>query len=344
VLMQGFIDPDHPRRTAEGIVAAASQAFEIDGRPRGVAVRVGIATTAHASGHEELLRDADLALHRAKTGGGRNRYEVFAPEMHEAAVARAELEASLRHAIDGDELLVLYQPIHDLATGAVSSAEALVRWRHPTRGLVPPADFVPLAEATGLIAPIGRWVLEQACARAAAWSAPAGTRPARVAVNVSAHQLASDDLIADVAGALERSGLTPDRLVLEITESVLIDSADADLGLLEKLRAIGVALAIDDFGTGYSSLAYLERLPVDILKIDKAFIDRVAEGGRHAKLINGVLILGRELGLHAVAEGIETDAQLQALRILSCPYGQGYLFSRPVDGATIDAYVARDPR
>jgi diguanylate cyclase (GGDEF)-like protein/PAS domain S-box-containing protein len=336
VLMEEFIDPDHPRRTAEQIVAACAQPIEIDGRPMPMGAGVGIATGTATTGHEELLRDADLALHRARARPGGS-YEMFEPEMHEAAVARVELEASLRQAIDLDELLVLYQPIHDLATGTVASAEALVRWRHPTRGMVLPDDFIPLAEATGLVVPMGRWVLGEACVRAARWAGDTAGGP-RVSVNVSAHQLASPRLLDDVAAALARSGLPPRRLILEITESVLMEGTDANHGLLADLKALGVALAIDDFGTGYSSLAYLERLPVDILKIDKAFVDGVAEGGRHAKLINTILALCRDLGLQAVAEGIETEAQLRALQRLGCAYGQGYLFARPAENPRMDRW------
>jgi diguanylate cyclase (GGDEF)-like protein/PAS domain S-box-containing protein len=337
VLMEDYLDPDHPRRTAEQVLTACAQPFEIDGRPLRVAVSIGIATSSHTPGREELLRDADLALHRAKAAG-RGGYEIFEPEMHEAAVARVELDTSLRQAIDDNQLLVVYQPIHDLATGVVTSVEALVRWRHPTRGMVSPADFIPLAEATGLIVPIGRWVLGQACRQAARWAASPALGP-KVSVNLSARQLTAPELLDDVTTALSRSGLPPDRLVLEITESVLMEHTDTNVELLADLRALGVSLAIDDFGTGYSSLAYLERLPVDTLKIDKAFVDRVADGGRHAKLINGILKLSHDLGLLAVAEGIETDEQLRALKVLSCPQGQGYLFSRPVEGHLIDAYL-----
>lgn len=338
VLVEEYIDPAHPRRLAEQILATCAQPVEVDGRPRGIGVSIGIATTATGGSREELVRDADLALHRAKANG-RHRYEIFAPEMHAAAVARVELEANLRQAIEGDQLLVVYQPIHDLATGAVTSVEALVRWRHPTRGMVAPADFVPLAEETGLIVDIGRWVLGQACEEAAGWDALVGEPAPRISVNLSARQLESAGLLGDVAAATHRTGLPPDRLVLEITESLLIAGTDSAFDLLADLRARGVSLAIDDFGTGYSSLAYLERLPCDIVKIDKAFVDRVAHGGRHAKLINGVLGLGRDLGLVAVAEGIETSDQLQALQSLRCPAGQGYLFSRPLEAPALRAYL-----
>jgi diguanylate cyclase (GGDEF)-like protein len=351
VLMEDYIDPDHPRRNAEQVLAACAQPFEIDGHPLRIAVSIGIATSTSAPGGEELLRDADLALHRAKATG-RGRYELFELAMHTAAVARVELEASLRQAIDHDQLLAVYQPIHDLATGAVTSVEALVRWQHPTRGLVSPADFIPLAEETGVIVPIGLWVLDQACAEAARWTQTAPTwdselaghhGPPRVSVNLSARQLETPGLVDDVAAALERSGLPAGRLVLEITESLLMESSATSFGLLEDLKALGVSLAIDDFGTGYSSLAYLERLPVDILKIDKAFVDRVALGGRHAKLINGILSLSHDLGLVAIAEGIETADQLQALQGLCCPGGQGYLFARPLEAGALRAYLTASP-
>jgi EAL domain-containing protein (putative c-di-GMP-specific phosphodiesterase class I) len=259
--------------------------------------------------------------------------------MHAAALARVELEASLRTAIDEGQLRLLYQPIHDLTSGTVSSAEALVRWLHPTHGMVSPADFIPLAEETGLIVPLGRFVLDEACAEAARWVETMGPGAPKVSVNLSARQMASPTILEDVTGALQRAGLNPSRLQLEITESVLMERSETNAALLGSLREQGVSIAIDDFGTGYSSLAYLERLPVDIIKIDKAFVDRIDDGGRHAKLIKGILSLTHDLGLSAVAEGIETAGQLRALEGFGCPGGQGYLFSRPIEAEAVRAYL-----
>jgi diguanylate cyclase (GGDEF)-like protein/PAS domain S-box-containing protein len=339
VLMDDFIDPDLPRRTAEQVLASCSQPYEIDGHLLQTGVSIGIATSATAPGTEELLRDADLAMYRAKAAG-RGRYETFEPAMHAAAVARVELEASLRTGIEEGQLVLLYQPIHDLVTGEVSSAEALVRWRHPLHGMVSPADFIPLAEETGLIVPLGRFVLDEACAEAARWVERMGAEAPRVSVNLSGRQMASPTVLDDVLGALHRSGLDPFRLQLEITESVLVERSEQNAIVLATLRNTGLTIAIDDFGTGYSSLAYLERLPVDIIKIDKAFVDRIESGGRHAKLIKGILSLTEDLGLTAVAEGIESAEQLRALEELRCPSGQGFLFSRPIDAEALGVYLA----
>jgi diguanylate cyclase (GGDEF)-like protein/PAS domain S-box-containing protein len=361
VLMDDFIDPNYPRRTAEHVLAACAQPIEVDGHLLRTNVSIGIATNATApgghpsgtgsgsrrsgtgpsgrrSGTEDLLRDAELAMYRAKAAG-KGRFETFEPEMHAAAVARAELETSLQLAIEGGELLLVYQPIHDLATGKVSSAEALVRWRHPVHGIVSPAEFIPLAEETGLIVPLGRQVLTHACAEAARWVKAFGCAAPRVSVNLSSRQMASPTIFEDITGALSAASLDPGQLIIEITESVFMEHSDANARLLQNLRDQGVVLAIDDFGTGYSSLAYLERLPVDILKIDKAFVDRISDGGRHAKLIKGILALSDDLGLAAVAEGIETVDQLHALEGLNCPRGQGFWFSRPVDAEALTTYL-----
>jgi diguanylate cyclase (GGDEF)-like protein/PAS domain S-box-containing protein len=342
VLLQGFLDPERPRRIAEQILFAMGQPFVIDGRVLEIGACIGIATSAAAPGTEELLRDADLALHRARSNGP-GCYETFAAEMHEAVLARVELEASLRHALDADELVVFYQPIHGLGSRRVTSVEALVRWRHPTRGLVPPTDFIPLAEDTGLIVPIGLWVLEQACAEAASWPDLAGVPPPGISVNLSARQLARDTIVDDVAGALSRSGLDPARLVLEITESLLVDEdgGDGASTRIAQLDELGVGLAIDDFGTGYSSLAYLQDLPVDVLKIDRAFVSRLASGGRHVALIEGIIRLAQSLDLRTVAEGVETIEQLHTLEALGCDGAQGYLFSRPVDADHLRDHLRR---
>jgi diguanylate cyclase (GGDEF)-like protein/PAS domain S-box-containing protein len=337
LVMDDYLDPDYPRLKAEQVLTACARPFRVGGRTVHTRVSIGIATTAGAPGTADLLRDADLALYRAKNAG-RGQYATFEPEMHTAALARAEMGRSLRRAIDNGELRLAYQPIHDVRTGAVTSVEALVRWQHPTRGLVPPSEFIPLAEDTGLIVPLGRWVLGEACAEAAHWADRPGAP--RISVNLSAQQLASADVLHDTRAAVQRTGLDPTRLILEVTESVLMEHVDTNAGVLEQLRALGLSVAIDDFGTGYSSLAYLQRLPVDILKIDKAFIDDIALGGRHTKLVKGIISLSDDLGLATVAEGIETADQLSALAELGCRSGQGYLFSRPIDAGALRAYLA----
>ncbi|MDF1504261.1 EAL domain-containing protein [Roseisolibacter sp. H3M3-2] len=322
---------------AKRVVATLGVPFRVGGRPLRLGASVGIALARGGEGADDLLRNADLALYRAKSQG-RARYELFAPALHAAAVERLELEGELRAAIAGDQLVLHYQPIVDLRGGATRGVEALVRWRHPARGLVPPATFIPLAESTDLIVPLGRWVLRRACDEAARW--PGGDAAPSVAVNVSARQLAGDDFARTVADALRDSGLPPRRLVLEVTESVLLGDLDAALRRLEALRALGVRLALDDFGTGYSSLAYLQRLPVDLLKIDRTFTAGLDGSGRRAALARSIVAMADTLGLETVAEGVETDAQHAALVALGCRLAQGYRYARPMDADALRAFLA----
>jgi EAL domain-containing protein (putative c-di-GMP-specific phosphodiesterase class I) len=295
-----------------------------------VSVSIGLAlATGDDSDADLLLRDADVAMYRAKQRG-RGRFEVFDEAMRHEAVDRLSVENDLRRAIRQGQLRLFYQPIVHIDTGRIAGFEALVRWQHPVRGLLSPADFIPPAEDTGLIIPLGRCVLGEACLQAAAWQRRRGAgQPLRMSVNVSAKQLQYPGWAAEVASTLAESGLEPGHLVLEITESVLMEDAEASSGPLEELRRLGVRVAIDDFGTGYSSLGYLRRLPVDILKIDKSFIDGVAKGPHESALARAVVKLARTLGLDAVAEGVTDRRQLAELRRLRCPYGQGYFFSRP---------------
>jgi EAL domain-containing protein (putative c-di-GMP-specific phosphodiesterase class I) len=297
-----------------------------------VGASVGIAVRDGDEGADDLLRNADLALYRAKRLG-RARHALFVPEMHAAALERLALEGELRRALAERQLTLHYQPIIALDTGTVCGVEALVRWRHPVRGLVSPATFIPLAEATGLIVPLGRWVLEEACRTATSWDA---AHPAlSVSVNVSARQLLQDDFATDLAAVLLASGLAADRLVVEVTESVVLEDLDLALARLEAVRALGVRVALDDFGTGYSSLAYLQRLPVDALKVDRAFTAEVAAGGRSAAYARAVLTFAETLGLRTIAEGVETEAQHAELRALGCGFAQGYLYARPMDAAAL---------
>jgi diguanylate cyclase (GGDEF)-like protein len=345
---------------AERILAAMRPGVAL-GRPDAEgdgarAVRVGTSVgIARARGGEEadaLLRHADLAMYTAKRDG-RGRFALFEPAMHAAAVERLELDADLRASLerleaapsrasdggDGHDFHLVYQPVVELATGRVVAAEALLRWRHAQRGLVPPAVFIPVAEETGLIGSLGRWVLEAACRQAAAW----GDRGPVVSVNLSGRQLDDPALVAGVEGALAAAGLAPRRLTLEITESVVMRRTDATLERLRALKALGVRLAIDDFGTGYSSLSYLQRFPVDVLKIDKSFVDGVASEAHDAALARTIVALGTTLGLRTVAEGIETEDQQAALLALGCTYGQGYFFARPLPAGAFGALVRAAP-
>ncbi len=345
ILLGGVRADAEATRVAERVVASLAAPYVVGGRELRLGGSVGIALGHAGEAANDLLRNADLALYRAK-GRGRGRWELFAPELHAAAVERLALEAELRRAIDRGELALHYQPIVQLRGGRTCGVEALVRWRHPERGLVPPSSFIPVAEATGLIAPLGRWVLREACRAAAGWATPhpgaPGAAPPSVAVNVSARQLAGADFVAEVAAALRDARLCPGRLVLEVTESVLLDDLDAALARLEAVRALGVRLALDDFGTGYSSLAYLQRLPVDLLKIDRTFTAGVTADGKRGTLARTILTLAGTLGLRTVAEGVETPEQHAELVALGCDLGQGYLYARPMDREALAALLAAE--
>jgi diguanylate cyclase (GGDEF)-like protein/PAS domain S-box-containing protein len=325
---------------ASRVVGAFEKPFQIQGTDLALTASVGVAVGAVAGPAPELLlRDADVAMYRAKDGG-RDRYEVFDETMLADATERLWVENDLRRGIADGQLRLYYQPIVHLDTGAIAGFEALVRWQHPVRGLLAPVEFISTAEQTGLIVPLGRYVLAEACRQAATWAdAHPNGHQLRISVNVSAKQLVQPGWSDEVAQVLAETGLAPRQLVLEITESVLMDDADATAVRLEELRRLGVRIAIDDFGTGYSSLGYLRRLPVDILKIDKSFIDGVAEGPHESALARAVVKLASTLRLEAVAEGINSRKQLLQLRRLRCPYGQGFYFARPQPPAAIPALL-----
>jgi EAL domain-containing protein (putative c-di-GMP-specific phosphodiesterase class I) len=287
-----------------------------------------------------MLQEADVAMYRAKATG-KGRYVTFEPSMHEAAEGRLELEADLRLGLERMEFHLQFQPIVELATGEVVGLEALARWRHPVRGTVSPLSFIPIAEEMGLIVPLGRWILFEACRQLAALRADGGNPALTVSVNVSGRQLASADLATDVATALATHGLAPPNLILEITESVLVEDQRSPIEVLAKIRATGVRIAIDDFGTGYSSLAYLHRLPIDILKIDKSFVDRLIDGNEEAVLAEAIIQIGHALGMQIVAEGIEEEFQRDRLGQMGCDLGQGYWFAHPVDGDQLALSAAR---
>ena len=330
VLIEEQEDEGPTRSISQRVTGALRQAFVIDGHEIHLSASIGIATTeGDVDSADRLLRNADLAMYRAKTGG-QGGYAVYDPDMHLRLVQRLQLEAELRRALELDELLLHYQPTVALATGQITGFEALLRWRNPARGYVPPDQFIPIAEETGLIRPLGRFVLEQACRDLAAWRKQHDLPWLTVSVNISGHELRHRSLFADVSAALESSGVPPHCLILEITESVLMDHSEENLELLGALKELGVRLAIDDFGTGYSSLSYLHRFPVDILKIDRSFVERLGESADDSELVATVVRLGQSLRMTMVAEGVETRDQLQVLQQLGCELAQGFLFSRPV--------------
>jgi diguanylate cyclase (GGDEF)-like protein len=310
-----------------GIIGAP---FEIAGHQIVVGASIGIALAPpDGIGADQLLKSADLALYRAKLEG-RGVYRLFRADMDAAMQARRVLELDLRHALQAGEFELFFQPQIDLPTRRIAGFEALLRWRHPTKGLVPPDRFIPLAEETGMIVPIGEWVLRQACSAATAWP-----DDLRVAVNLSAVQFKSRNLVSTVVGSLSDSGLQPNRLELEITETVMLQDTDITLATLHQLRAKGVQIAMDDFGTGYSSLSYLTRFPFDRIKIDQSFVRELGTRTDCITIVRAVTTLGHDLGIAITAEGVETEQQLDALERAGCTEVQGYLFSAPVAGGAV---------
>jgi len=335
VLLEGVPQLGDAMHVVERITEALRPPIALQGREVTIGASMGV---AHARGEEtvdELLRNADVAMYRAKDEG-KGRFAVFEPGMYAALLERLELASDLRHALERDELRVLYQPIVELGSGAITGVEALVRWEHPVRGLSLPAAFIPLAEETGLIVGIGRWVLIEACHQGREWMEAAGDGPSpTVSVNVSARQLLDPGFAGDVAKALTDSRFPAAKLTLEITESTLMTDSPVALERLQELKALGVRLAIDDFGTGYCNLSYLQRFPLDILKIDKSFIAQMATNGNDAALASTIVGLAETLRLFTVAEGVEDAEQRARLIALGCDHGQGYLFARPIKAEAI---------
>jgi diguanylate cyclase (GGDEF)-like protein len=313
---------------AERISRVLEHPFTHEGHEIFLSGSIGIALSAPGSTAEELLADADAAMYRAKELG--QAYAVFDAKMRETAASRLGIEAGLHRAIEKGELVLHYQPKVSLADGAVVGVEALLRWHRPGEGLVSPADFIPVAEQTGLIVPIGAWVLEEACREATQWRGSRGGADVTVAVNVSTHQLTQAEFPDQVAAVLARSGLPASALTVEITESALIDDVGSARTSLVRLRALGVSVSADDFGTGYSSLSYLQHYPIDELKIDRSFVSRLDASSDGEAIVRSVIDLAHSLGMHVVAEGVETVDQMLALRRMGCNIAQGYYFARPV--------------
>jgi EAL domain-containing protein (putative c-di-GMP-specific phosphodiesterase class I) len=341
ILTEGASLADGPLLVAERIRVALHEPFFLEGYeglPITVTASVGIATGDRPSA-QELLRDADVALYRAKAVG-KDCCVLFEPEMQSAAVDRLALKSNLYSALANGQFFLLYQPIFELDSMAVRGVEALLRWRHPTRGVISPDEFIPVLEENGLILGVGAWVLQQACAQAARWNAQ-GYR-VQMSVNVSMRQIASPQLVGDVVDALAASRLDPDTVTLEVTESVLMRDAEATVAHLCRLKELGVKIAIDDFGSGQSSLTYLRRFPIDELKIDRSFIGAI-DGSRESTAVLHTLVeLGRTLGLSIVAEGIETSSQLEELRHEHCTYGQGFIFARPMTPRAVEPYLFKE--
>jgi diguanylate cyclase (GGDEF)-like protein len=331
VLLEDLDDPAEVPILANRIAAAVAEPYEFGGLEAFAAVSIGVALGSGTdTDPEELLRNADVAMYVAKAKG-KHRAETFDPSMHREVQDRLVLETDLRRAIGRKEFEVHYQPVWATDTRRMIGVEALVRWRHPRRGLLPPAAFIGAAEDTGLIVPIGRQVLREACMQAAAWDRAGGPSSGlSIAVNLSPRQFRETGIVETVSSALAESGLKAERLNLEITEAVLVEDSPAVAEILTRLKSLGIRISIDDFGTGYSSLSYLRRLPIDTLKIAKPFVDVVAHGPRDEALAQAIVSLARSLQLEVVAEGVEEDAQLDVLVRMGCELGQGYLVSPAV--------------
>ncbi len=324
---------------ADRLLDCVGRPLELEGRFLSIHASAGVAHRSElGTSADELMRNADIALYAAK-GDGKSRVRAFEPQMLDVARQRLSLREDLQDALARDELRLVYQPITDLRDNSVHSLEALLRWEHPQDGIISPAEFIPLAEETGLIVPIGRWVLERACTDLGRWH-QAGHPGLQVSVNVSAVQLAGAEFVGEVREVLRATGVAPDRLILELTESTLVDDRPGAPLKLAALRELGVRISVDDFGTGYSSLSYLRRLAVDTLKIDRSFIASLDNGAHQTTLVRSIIDLAHSLKLQVVAEGIEDDEQRAFLRETSCDLGQGYLFSRPVSPEEIGALLS----
>lgn len=338
ILLNRSGEPSEVARVAERLQAKISEPFKLDNYEVFTTASIGIVVSSNVTrSAEDFLRDADAAMYRAKESG-KAHYEIFDREMHVRNMNLLQVETDLRHAVERNEFEVLYQPIVDINTGRADEFEALIRWRHPVHGLVNPNEFITVAEETGLIIPIGRWILEESCRQIAEWQ-DRFERPMSVSVNLSAKQLMHPNLTGQVENILLNAGIHSSQLKLEVTESTVMEHSDRSLKVLSELDKVGVALSTDDFGTGYSSLSYLQKFPFQRLKIDRSFINIMDKDEKSGAIVKTILMLGENLGLEVVAEGIETVAQLEKLRSLGCLLGQGYLFSRPVDAETVEQFL-----
>ena len=331
---------EHAAEAAKKIIDFLSRPQRYDGREFRVTACIGISVFPEdGENAETLLKNADLALYEAKEDEAVGGYKFFRPDLNIRAVERLAIETALHNALDRGEFFLVYQPKIDLRTGRVTGAEALIRWCHPERGLIAPPQFIAVAEDCGLIIPIGRWVVQEACAQARAWQ-EAGLVPIVVSVNICAIEFRSDSFLANLVAVLSDTGLEPRYLQLELTESVLMAHVEATDAVLRAIKGIGVGLAIDDFGTGWSSLSYLRRFPIDTLKVDQSFVQEITASSDDAPIVRAVVSMGRSLKHRVVAEGVETREQLAFLQALDCDEGQGYYFSRPVMPAEFSRLLA----
>ncbi len=344
ILLEGFETLDEIKDAVRGFQSVISHPFNINGEEIFVSASFGVAVGAPGYKHsEELLRDADLAMYRAKKDG-KSGFETFDESRHRHAVNQLQIETMLRRALENGDILVHYQPIVDLKTGTVSGFEALTRMAHPTRGLVPPGDFIGIAEETGLIVPLGEQVLEMACTAASAWQRRFNLKNRlSMSVNFSARHISEDGVVDLLENVLSRSGLPPEDLKIEITESLIMTNPELAAQTLAQIKELGVTLSLDDFGTGYSSLSYLRRFPIDTLKMDRSFVGRMDTDERDMELVRMIILLAHTLGMEVVGEGIESESQLGLLRELNCEFGQGYFFEKPLPEDEAAKMLAESP-
>jgi diguanylate cyclase (GGDEF)-like protein len=345
ILLERIADVRDAAMVAERVQESLRTPLMIGGYEHATSASIGVAlSTGAAEQPEYVLRSADIAMYRAKNSG-RGRYEMFDRAMHAEALTRLQIETDLRHAFERNEFFLNFQPIISLEKGHIVGAEALVRWRHFERGIVSPATFVPVAEDTGLVVPLGRWVLREACRQAVAWQSH-GTdgQPFAISVNLSVREFAQPDLVPNVACVLEETGLPPSALRLEITESAIISQKHPAIETVEQLRALGVRIHLDDFGTGYSALSYLHRLPLDAVKVDRAFTSSIDQEERPLHVVRAIVSLAHAIGLEVVAEGVSNHRQIELLRSMGCDLAQGFIFSRPCSIEDLEQLLGTSPR
>jgi diguanylate cyclase (GGDEF)-like protein len=340
ILLEDIQDQNYVIQIAERIQKELSAPFSISGREVFTTVSIGIAISSNEYKQtEDILRDADTAMYHAKALG-KARYEIFDKGLHDQATKLLQLETDMRRALEREEFFVFYQPIMSLETGELGGFEALVRWRHPQRGFIPPSDFIPVAEETGMIIQIGEYVLREACRQMQRWQVILPSDPPLfISVNLSVRQFSQPDLIERVISILDETKLDPKYLKLEITESAVMENVETATELLNRLRALGLRISMDDFGTGYSSLSHLRRFPINTLKIDRSFVTQMVEDDENAEIVRTIVGLAKNLGMDLVAEGVETPGQIEALKSLGCEYGQGYFFSKPLDFQRAEQFI-----
>jgi diguanylate cyclase (GGDEF)-like protein/PAS domain S-box-containing protein len=351
ILLENLQSPQDAERVAIRINQALVRPFSLEGHTVYISGSIGIALSTSRSQQpysqqlqsqqpEDLLRDADTAMYRAKAAG-KSQYAVFEGTMHEQAQRSLQLETDLRRAVEAEQFQLFYQPIWSLETNAIAGFEALIRWPHPTRGMISPAEFIPVAEETGLILPIGQWVIQEACRQMNAWRYQfPETQPLTVSVNLSAKQFSQPDLVEQIQATLDETGFLPHRLKIEVTETMIVENQQAAVQVLTQLQALGIQIQVDDFGTGYSSLSVLHKLPLDTLKVDISFIRLIETDPDNAEIVKIIIMLAHNLGMQAIAEGVETEAQRSHLKSLGCNFAQGYLLSKPLPPQEIEKIMA----